>query len=106
MAGGFRTGFPFGFVGEIDIFQFRRVPGVVDALLELGGQFTLFGDSTENRFLAFGYIAQLIVSLLDLLYLNFIQSTRSFFTVTADEWYSGTFTQKMKGAGDLSFRYA
>ena len=75
--GGFRTGFPFGFVGEIDIFQFRRVPGVVDALLELGGQFTLFGDSTENRFLAFGYIAQLIVSLLDLLYLNFIQIGRA-----------------------------
>ena len=73
MAGGFRTGFPFGFVGEIDIFQFRRVPGVVDALLELGGQFTLFGDSAENRFLAFGYVAQFIVSLLDLLYLNFIQ---------------------------------
>ncbi len=27
--------------------MFRRVPGVVDALLELGGQFTLFGDSAE-----------------------------------------------------------
>ena len=105
LAGHFGTCLPFGFVREVYIFQFRRVPGVVDALLQFGSQFALFGDGAENCFFPFGYVAQLIVLLFYLLYLHFIQSAGGFFTVTTDEGNRSTFTQKMERTTYLSFRY-
>ena len=79
--------------------------GVVDTFLQFGSQFSLLVDGAENRFFPFGYVAQLIVLLFDLLYLHFIQSAGGFFTVTADERNRSTFTQKMECTTYLSFRY-
>ena len=53
-------------VGEVDILQFCRIPGVVDTFLQLGGEFSLFGDGAENSLFPFGYVAQLIMLLFDL----------------------------------------
>ena len=105
LAGRFGTGLPFGFVGEVDVLQFRRIPGGVDALFELRSQFPLLVDGTEDGFLPFGYVAQLVMLLLDVLYLYFVQSAGSFLTVTADERDGGTFVQQVEGTADLSFRY-
>ena len=106
LAGHFGTCLPLGFVREVYIFQFRRVPGVVDAFLQFGSQFALFGDGAENRFFPLGYVAQLIVLLFDLLYLHLIQPASGFFAVSADERNRSTFAQKMERAAYLSFRYA
>ena len=105
LAGYFSTCLPLGFIRKINVFQFRRIPGVVDTFLQFGSQFSLLVDGAENRFFPFGYVAQLIVLLFYLLYLHFIQSAGSFFTVTTDEGNRSTFTQKMERTTYLSFRY-
>ena len=104
LTGRFGTGLSFGFVGEVDVLQFRRIPGGVDALFELRSEFALLVDGTEDGFLPSGYVAQLVMLLLDVLYLYFVQSAGSFLTVTADERDGGTFAQQVEGTADLSFR--
>ena len=90
LTGSLGTGFPLGFVGEVDVFQLGGIPASLDALLQLVGQFALFLDGLQDGLLALGHFAQLVVAFLDFSDLHFIQSACRFLAVAADEGYGGS----------------
>ena len=85
LAGCLGTGFPFGLERQVDVFQLREFPGVMDALFQRLGELALLADGGADGLFALGDVAQLIVLFLDLLNLHFIQSAGSFLAVAADE---------------------
>ena len=85
MAGGFRAGFAFGLVRQVNIFEDGAVPCLIDTFLQFGSHFPLFADGADDGLLPPGRFLQLFVVGLDGFYLHFIQSARHFLTVAADK---------------------
>ena len=106
LAGGFRTGFPFGLVGQVDVFEGSAVPRVVNALLQFRGHFPLFADGGDDGLLPFRRFLQFFVMGTDGFYLHFVQSARHFLAVAADERDGCSVVEQGECLPDLLFRYA
>ena len=106
LAGGFRTGFPFGLVGQVDVFEGGAVPRVVNALLQFRGHFPLFADGGDDGLLPFRRFLQFFVMGTDGFYLHFVQSARHFLAVAADERDGCSVVEQGECLPDLLFRYA
>ena len=103
LAGRLGTCFSFGLVGEVDVLQYVIVPSLLNALPEFRSQFALFLNGAENGFLALGSFAQFLILCLDSLNLHFVQSSRCFLAVTADERNCRSVFQQAEGRAYLSF---
>ena len=71
--------------------------------LKFGGQFTLFLYGVQDGFFTFGGFAQFLILRLDSFNLHFVQSSRCFLAVTADERDCRSVFQQAEGLAYLSF---
>ena len=53
------TSATFGFIGQIDVFQYGAVPTAVDALLQVGRHLLLFSNCLDDGLLALSNLLQL-----------------------------------------------
>ena len=74
-----------GFVGQIDVFQGRRLPAVVDTFLQLRRHLAQFRDGFHDGCLALGYLLQLFQSVGNGRNLHFVQSARPLFAITRNK---------------------
>ena len=79
------SGTTLGLIWQIDVLQLRRIPTVVDALLQLGRHLLQVGDGLGHRLLTFLYLFQLVVTVADGGYLHLVESTRTLLPITRDE---------------------
>ena len=79
------TSLAFGFERQVDIFQFRAVPGCFNTSLQLGSQFALFLDGFQDGLLAFCQLIQLLQLVAHTCHLNLVKRTCHFFSVSTDE---------------------
>ena len=70
---------------QVDVLQLRRLPRLVDALLQLWRQLLLLSDGLQDGLLALGQFAQLVELLADGRNLHLVQPTRTLLAVACDE---------------------
>ena len=76
------SGTTLGLIWQIDVLQLRRIPTVVDALLQLGRHLLQVGDGLGHRLLTFLYLFQLVVTVADGGNLHLVESTRTLLPIT------------------------
>ena len=87
---------------QVDILQFRAVPCCLDAFLQFRGQLFLFADGVQDGLLALGRLLQFFVLGADGFNLHFVQSSRAFLAVSADERDGSSLLQQFDGMGGLA----
>ena len=96
-SGHLSTSATFGLIGEIDIFQFCRIPAVMDALFQFWGHFLEVSDGLDNRLLALLYLLQFLISVADGGNLHFVESSSTLLAIARDEGNCTAFLQKGDG---------
>ena len=83
-------GATFRLEGEVDVLDFRGVPGVFDALLQFGGEFSLPVDGFDDVFLAVLQFRKPLQLVGDGGDFHLVEVSRRLLAVAADEGYGGT----------------
>ena len=88
------TGPPFGFVGQVEIFDHRPVPTPLDRFAQLRRQLPLFVDRLQDRGFPLLQIGVFGVQVADPLHCDLVQSAGGLFAVAADERHRTTVVQQ------------
>ena len=97
------TSAAFGFEGQIDIFDFRRIPTSRDARSQFVGQRALCLDGFEHKSLAMLQFVELTMLFGHGGYGHFVQTARRFFAVTGNKRYRGALVEEGDGLFYLFF---
>ena len=76
---------PFGFVGEVEVFELALFIGGLNLLLQLFGELPLLVDGLENGRLPLVELLEGFVGFPDLLHLHLVQASGHLFPVAGDE---------------------
>ncbi len=89
--------FSFGFVGQVDIFQFCGIIAVVDAIFKFISELFLLLDRFQYSGFSFFQFLKFVVSFLYVTNGYFVQTAGAFFSVAADKRDRSSFVKQLNG---------
>ena len=91
------TGAAFGFVGQVEVFEFGEIGGGKYLFLQFGGHLALFIDGGQNGFAAFVQLFEADEEVADGCDLNFVETAGGLFPVAGYERDGGSLFEELDG---------